>query len=71
MFRQEETSHQEAPERLHVVHEGDEGEGCCRVYTQGECRHQPNIGQAGKCFEKCHFDSLLNLFIKFIYHYPF
>lgn len=48
MFRQEEAAHQEAPERLHVVHEGDEGEGGCGVYAEGERGHQPNTRQAGE-----------------------
>lgn len=54
VFRQEEAAHQEAPERLHVVHEGDEGEGGCGVYAEGERGHQPNTRQAG--------ESLLHLY---------
>lgn len=46
--RQEEASHQEAAERVHAVHEGDEGQGGGRVYAQGECSHQPDPRQKGK-----------------------
>ena len=43
----EETPHQEAAQCLHVVHEGDEGQGGGRVHAEGERRHQPDPGQTG------------------------
>uniref|UniRef100_A0A493T7W0 HMG box domain-containing protein n=1 Tax=Anas platyrhynchos platyrhynchos TaxID=8840 RepID=A0A493T7W0_ANAPP len=43
----EEAPHQEAAQRLHVVHEGDEGQGGGRVHAEGERGHQPDPGQAG------------------------
>lgn len=46
--QEQETPHQEAPERLHAVHEGDACQGGRRVHAQRECRHQPNSRQTGK-----------------------
>ncbi|XP_075888037.1 transcription factor 7 isoform X8 [Nelusetta ayraudi] len=42
--RAQEAGHQETPQRLHALHEGDEGKGHCRVHVKGERRHQPDPG---------------------------
>lgn len=44
----QEASHQETPERLHALHEGDEGEGHRRVHVKGKRRHQPDSGAEGE-----------------------
>lgn len=41
---QEKAVREEAPERLHVVHEGNEAVCHRGMHAQGICRHQPNSG---------------------------
>ncbi|KAK1793733.1 hypothetical protein P4O66_001470, partial [Electrophorus voltai] len=47
--REEEAAHKEAPERVHALHERDEGQSGGRVHAEGERRHQPDPGQEVAC----------------------
>lgn len=47
-YRKEETSYQEASERFHVIHEGNEGESCCGVHSEGKRCDQSNPRTAGE-----------------------
>ena len=47
--RGEEAPHQEAPECLHALHEGNEGPSGGGVHPQGIRRHQPDTGPQGRC----------------------
>ena len=46
--RYKETPYKKACERVHAVHEGDEGEGRGGVYLKRERRDQPNIGKTSE-----------------------
>lgn len=52
--------HKEASERLHALHEGDEGQGSGRVHAQRKRCYQPDPWAKGKC--RKHTD--LGLFVK-------
>ena len=54
---EEEASHKEAAERLHVVHEGDAAEGGGGVHAERERGNQPNFRTKGECL----VNSRLNL----------
>jgi len=45
----QEAAHKEAPQRVHALHEGDEGEGNRGMHTQGVGRHQPDPWAQGTC----------------------
>ena len=43
-----EAAHQEAAERVHALHEGDEADRSGRVHLEGVGRHQPDPWKKGK-----------------------
>ena len=48
-FSEEEgAAHQEAAERVHALHEGDEADRSGRVHLEGVGRHQPDPWKKGK-----------------------
>ena len=50
----QEAGHQETAERLHALHEGDEGKGHRWVHVKGERRHQPDSGAEGEQSTRTH-----------------
>lgn len=57
----EEAAHKEASERIHVVHEGDEGQSSGRMHAERERSYQSNPGPKGEGASTCtHEHSSLN-----------
>lgn len=53
---QRRTAREEASERLHALHEGNETPGAAGGTGEGECRHQPHPGTQGESLSSAYRD---------------